>query len=717
MRQTLLFGLLGIALFLLAHPPMLGVGEQALFPGWDATRVFWADLEFFRRSLTFGELPLWNPYDRAGYPFVAEPQSGVFDPVVLALVGLALAMGTAPAWLIVAKAVIYYGIAASGIAAFLRGRGLPAWATSLGVAVFVLCPRMDKLKDQSALWPIAWGGWLLWAIDRCAARPSWRRGAGLGAIASMVVLSGYPPMAFRIALAAVPYAVIAAVTATLRAGDRRAHLRGLASACGGAALVLVGLCAAQIWSTVQVLPDTQRAALDLREVYAGAMPVSAAVGLLAPFPRLPELGVYFGFVAVPGLVLALRSSAADRWLWLSAALGIVLACGPNTPLLPALTQLPGFGAFRIPGHYLGVPALAVASLAALGAASLVGGSRRVAWFGAAAAGLGFGLAVSTMPARDPLTVALAAATAGLFAALGFVSGGRARWVGWALAAVACADLMAANEPVAKILQPLPDRTRGEVLARRMAGDGEHRVADFEWARNRIGPRHGLRDLTGHRPALTDTRYLMLYHAAPDSSALLQATGVALVGMKKPGKAARSPALSRVAGQRNLFAVADPWPLAFWTGTVKLEPSSAAVLERLRGATGPRAVLERADAGGRVAGLEALRDPSPPVPARIERYTPNSITMTVEAPAPGVVVVGESYGAGWRAWVDGVESPVLRGNLIQRVIEVPAGVHAIELRYQPRGVVALWGLWLATAVGLVVIAARSIRVSSRDERLS
>lgn len=714
-RRTLLYALLGMALFVVAHPPMLGIGDKALFPGWDATRVFWADLEFFRRSLAGGELPLWNPYDRAGYPFVAEPQSGVFDPVVLLLVGFALLWGSAPSWLIVVKSVIYYGIASSGIAAFLRGRALPTWATVLGVAVFVLCPRMDKLKDQSGLWPIAWMGWLLWAIDRCAAKPSWQRGAALGAIASLVVLSGYPPMAFRIALFAAPYALLVCGRAIVRAEDRRAHARALAVAAGCAAAVLVGLTAAQIWSTLQVLPDTQRAALDLREVYDKSMHVEAIAGIFAPRPITEWLGVYHGFVAIPGLILvALRSSRtalADRWLLASAALGILLACGPNTPVLPALTKLPGFGAFRIPGHYLGVTSFAVAAVTAIGVASLANATRRLAWIGAAAAALGFALALAFIEVRASLPIALAAITAALVGSLGFLAGRRRTIAGWSLVLVTCLDVRLAGDKFAKILQPLPDLRRGEQIAQLLGGDVGHRVADFEWAQNRIGPRLGVRDFTGHRPALTDPRYMMVYRAMPDSVALLRAMNVALVGMQQPGKAARTPQLTRVPDARGLFRVTDPWPLAFWTDDIAIVGSTTEALTHLRRATAPSVVFDRVDVGEQVDDLLAPVSAAA-VPAQLDAYTPNRIHLTVDAPAAGIVVVNESFERGWRARVDGEEAPILRGNLIQRAIRVGPGAHTIELRYQPPGVTLLWCLWLATAAALAFAAIRERRRTGR-----
>ena len=48
--------------------------------GWDAQWEYWGDLQFQLDAYSDGDLPLWNPYDRAGYPFHTDPQAGIFYP-------------------------------------------------------------------------------------------------------------------------------------------------------------------------------------------------------------------------------------------------------------------------------------------------------------------------------------------------------------------------------------------------------------------------------------------------------------------------------------------------------------------------------------------------------------------------------------------------------------------------------------------------------------
>ena len=76
----------------------------------------------------------------------------------------------------------------------------------------------------------------------------------------------------------------------------------------------------------------------------------------------------------------------------------------------------------------------------------------------------------------------------------------------------------------------------------------------------------------------------------------------------------------------------------------------------------------------------------------------------------MAVVAESYYPFWQAKLDGKATEVLRANCGLMGIELSAGRHEIELRYQiPRAyVIACW-ISLLTLVGCVVV---SIRLSKK-----
>ncbi len=56
-------------------------------------------------------------------------------------------------------------------------------------------------------------------------------------------------------------------------------------------------------------------------------------------------------------------------------------------------------------------------------------------------------------------------------------------------------------------------------------------------------------------------------------------------------------------------------------------------------------------------------------------------LTIAAPAPALVVIAQAYYHDWHAYVDGKPVPLLRANHAFQAVEVPAGQHAITLRYQ------------------------------------
>jgi hypothetical protein len=67
---------------------------------------------------------------------------------------------------------------------------------------------------------------------------------------------------------------------------------------------------------------------------------------------------------------------------------------------------------------------------------------------------------------------------------------------------------------------------------------------------------------------------------------------------------------------------------------------------------------------------------------------------------GYLVLSDAYYPGWRAYLDGEETRVLRANYAFRAVELPAGQHLVQFRYQPDSFEA--GLTI-TRVTLAVVA--------------
>jgi hypothetical protein len=94
-------------------------------------------------------------------------------------------------------------------------------------------------------------------------------------------------------------------------------------------------------------------------------------------------------------------------------------------------------------------------------------------------------------------------------------------------------------------------------------------------------------------------------------------------------------------------------------------------------------------------------------ASVVEYRQNRVTCETEARTAGYLVLLDSYYPGWRAFVDGRETPVVRANYAFRAVAVPAGRHRIELRFRPRSFFVGLGLTgLALLVGLGALVRRA-----------
>ncbi len=68
--------------------------------------------------------------------------------------------------------------------------------------------------------------------------------------------------------------------------------------------------------------------------------------------------------------------------------------------------------------------------------------------------------------------------------------------------------------------------------------------------------------------------------------------------------------------------------------------------------------------------------------RLTAYQPNHLKYEYEASEPAVALFSEIYyDKGWRAYVDGKESPYFRANYVLRAMQLPAGRHTVEWRFR------------------------------------
>ncbi len=95
------------------------------------------------------------------------------------------------------------------------------------------------------------------------------------------------------------------------------------------------------------------------------------------------------------------------------------------------------------------------------------------------------------------------------------------------------------------------------------------------------------------------------------------------------------------------------------------------------------------------------------------YRPNYLKYAYSAPADAVAVFSEIYYAdGWKAYVDGVETPYFRADYVLRAMRLLAGTHTVEWRFRAPRWRAVEGVTLAASLVVLAAALGALGVSIR-----
>lgn len=94
--------------------------------------------------------------------------------------------------------------------------------------------------------------------------------------------------------------------------------------------------------------------------------------------------------------------------------------------------------------------------------------------------------------------------------------------------------------------------------------------------------------------------------------------------------------------------------------------------------------------------------------KLVSYAPNHLIYETSSPKDGVVVFSEIYyQPGWQATIDGQPADIARANYILRAMNVPAGTHTIEMRFDPQSLHVTEGIaysaLILLLIGIIAIA--------------
>lgn len=678
-RAVAVAAILGATVFLF-WPLFAGIvsGNPPFFE-WDVPEQYWPDLVYLCDSLHRGELPYWNPFDRGGYPYYADPQSAAYHPsswAICAVAGPSPTMG----W---ATARVVLGFALAGLFGLLWLRRIGAsWPGAIaGAVVIEAAPFMRHNWELNLTGALAYAPLILWAADRLAVERRPRDAAVLALAVALCGWMGSPPALWLASSLGALYFVFR-LGEESRA-DPRALRRALPSVAVAILLVL-GLLGVVLVPGIELAEHSVQAGRGFDSIAEGSLDTDALVALVWP---QPGNHLYVGWIAIVASVLALvRRDRQTLFFGAVAVVAVLLALGANGPLFRfAFDHVPGVALFRLPHRYEAWLGPSFGALTALGLTELE--RRMPRW-------------------QNALT---------------------SPWLGVSLGLIVLLDVSRAM-PEERHMRSGPPPAREDVAARVLAsapGRG-WRVMDEFAISCRAGTRHRRRDLRGYQDPLLLASYERVLARLADHPELAPQFNVrfALQGphflhgwnrhFLPPPDALearlRTRARYRDEAERSVLELLDALPFAYFVPEEEIErvPSRQAALTRVIELAPSAVAILEGDSSGPPIGRARSRA-RPLSFAQDLALSADEVAFTIHAPSRGVVVINEAHYPGWRAEIDGAEVAIERANGWVRAIAIEPGPHEVRLSFEPAEGRAMRVAWLASIVlALACLAVPALR---------
>ncbi len=663
---------------------------------WDIRQYHLPLALFFSKSLRDGELPFWNPFDYCGYPFAANVQTAIYYPPRVVTMLLGGVTSGRMLYCLELDVIAHVLLAGSFCYLLLREFGLNRIMATLGASAFQLGGFFaSQVEHVGAVEGMAWLPLIWLLLVRGARNFTLRLGLLLSFALSMTILAGFTPVTAIAFLASAVWALLLVVT-----GRANAKLLGQFAACCAGTLLL---CA------VLLLPSAEMTLNSVSRYRAdwigngGGLPLKSLQSLVWPNSyRILDRGfyheklditltyLYCGTAIMLGAAVFLVKRQA-RFPW---ALGAMLAAsllfmlGESTPfgMLYGAVMPPLVLGAIYPPEWMGPFSLTLCVVGACGWASLV--KRRIpqlvlvgititdlTWFGSnrpfnsTTVALDRGVTERTFAGSAPLLRAVRS-----FARQTWPSS-RIDTINDSLDWVGSAPLT--EIPTAGGADPMAPIRMIQV---RLALTSGYRWGYYYQA-NTI--RTQVMEAMNVCCILTRTR---LSEKQLNSSSYTDAAAI-------PGGFLYSThaALPRFYLVHNTEPARDMAHAAQLLKRKTWQPKATAIVENFALAS-----VANADGAG---DSVALRE-----------YRRNAVSLDTDSRTPAFLASSESNYPGWRATIDGRETPIYYTNVAFRGIAVPAGKHRVEFMFRPAIVVWSFALSMAAWAAFAILFWKSRRQS-------
>ncbi|HPH94786.1 MAG TPA: YfhO family protein [Anaerolineaceae bacterium] len=698
-------------------------GQVAFFAGSahsDLLISHYPNAEVIRQALSAGQFPLWANNILSGYPFHANPLSGLwYLPGWLALL-LPLPWGFN---LVMLLHLLWGGM---GVFFWLKQEGLKPAAALLAGVMFELLPSTAAhfgAGHVTLIYALAWTPWLLWSEKKWQRTHSWRFWQWPAVMLGAILLADvrwafYAGVLWAGVLWFDQVRALNLVTGKLPKGVLRAGFWVVFAVQKITGLTIQVLLACGLAAPL-LLPLWQYAGLSTRSLMTGndvltlSMPPLRLLGGFLPLAGgSAEWVFYGGAVAVSIACLMILSPGLLKrgWFWLALSLlGVVLALGENLPFASSLTGLPVVSWLRVPPRWLMISGLAACATAAWGLDALLEENPQdifKVWVRPTLgqftlAVLGLALAGGLMALNGTWDWGLMWGGLGLMAAALLVS---LRWGGkikvkaftWAVLGVLVIQLgginlaMLEGRPVDEVL------AEGKAVAQAVKTDDLSRVVSLSYAiPQQTAVQAGLQLADGIDPMQMAAYAAYLGQALGTGSEGYSVTLPPFVsGNPETDNAGAAPDAKKL-GLLNIVYV---------TAAFDLPESSGLVLEQVIGNV---RIYKNPEARSR-AWLTRLDGSI--IPAAVQSWAPGRVQLAAEG--PGLLTLSEMNYPGWEVSVDGKQGVLERVNDVLMGVNLSEGLHEVRFTFQSPNLAWGWGLWGGSAAILFLWGFRRWKKAKR-----
>lgn len=148
----------------------------------------------------------------------------------------------------------------------------------------------------------------------------------------------------------------------------------------------------------------------------------------------------------------------------------------------------------------------------------------------------------------------------------------------------------------------------------------------------------------------------------------------------------------------LYRVENTVPRVYVVDRIVVEKEPRKVLERLSQSEFDPFRQVVLDADISLLPGEALK-----AHTEITHYENSLVIIQATVSQDSLLVLADSYYPGWKAFVDGKETKILKANYFYRAIVLPKGTHHVEFRYEPWSFRLGWMISMGTLAGILFVS--------------